>query len=94
MEEWADCLIVALKNERIFIRKMMLKKPLGFATVFMLSQSDLLTLAQMLWGGRLEGLGFFSVKLAVTEDRAGWGFFVGCVFFPCLLHLETKLSVQ
>lgn len=48
----------------------------------MLSQSDLLTLAQMLWGGRLEGLGFFSAKPAVTEDRAGWGFFVVGFFSP------------
>lgn len=35
------------------------KKNLSFATIFMLSQSDLLTSAQATWGGLSEGLGFF-----------------------------------
>lgn len=82
MEEWADCLIG--KGTQLYQEND--TKILSFATIFTLSQSDLLTVAQKMRGGLLEGLGG-SAKPAVAADRAG-------LLSSCLLHPETRLSVQ
>lgn len=54
----------------------------------MLLESDLLTLAQMTWGGFLEGSFFFLLVLQSLQLQK-----IELDVFSCLLHFETKLSV-